>query len=413
MKHLRYQKSSQPVSRLAAAFLAITLIASACGDDDGEEVREDAGVTEIDDDGSDGGSVSGSSSGSASGSASSSAPADEEPSGSASAPAADSGEEMEATAADGGYAYASDVSSHRLVVQDICEINELLGADTIDFDQIATIYRDGKNSVKGDGSIRTIGGFASRDDKKHGLDVYYGTPTPLDDFITAALDGTGMFADMSDAVRKQGVQKGIQNQTMVAWVTHEILSSLAKAGEGNFDPAEGAPHNWDEGWAFFHGSAPGCAPYGTGDKRADNFGTLAEDGETALANEAIVAAMNDGRDALIAGDFAGAQNAALAFQRNVTITYAQATIRYAAKITGDVEAGDSAEAKVHQAEGLSFWRVLEPNAAAAGADVDAINALYDLANEPGANGGEAEVRSALEPLFAQMGISAEDIGELG
>ena len=82
-------------------------------------------------------------------------------------------------------------------------------------------------------------------------------------------------------------------------------------------------------------------------------------------------------------------------------------------VEADVAAGDLDTAKVHQAEGLAFWRVLEADAAANGADIAAINAIYDLANEPGANGGEAEVRAALQPMWDASAITAEDIGELG
>ena len=106
--------------------------------------------------------------------------------------------------------------------------------------------------MKSDGSVRTIGGFAVGEGKKHGVDTYYGTPTPLDDFVSAALNGTGVWAGESDAVRKQGVQKGIMNQIMIAWVVHELNAALAKAADGNFDVASGAVHNWDEAWAFYH-----------------------------------------------------------------------------------------------------------------------------------------------------------------
>ena len=69
---------------------------------------------------------------------------------------------------------------HRLVVQDICDINEIVG--DYRWSEIAEIYAAAVN----DGSVRTIGGFAVGEGKKHGVDTYYGTPTPLDDFVSAA-----------------------------------------------------------------------------------------------------------------------------------------------------------------------------------------------------------------------------------
>ena len=373
-----------PLRPMVLVIAALALIAASCGSDDGATVREV---------GSDAGSAS--ASGSASGSGSASAPAD---TGSSTA------------SGDGGYDYASNVDAHRLVVADLCEIGDLLDAG--DFEAVATIYRDGVNSVNSDGSVRSIGGFASSDDRSHGHDDYYGTVTPLDDFVTAALDGTGIFDGQSDAVRSQGAEKGIRNQVMVAWVVHELNSALAKAADGNFDVAEGAVHNWDEGWAFYHGAEPGCAPFATANSRAGNFGTTGADGETALANEGILQAMIDGRDALLAEDAAGAEAASAEVIRNVAITYSQAAIRYASLIEGDLADGDEAAAKEHQAEGLAFWRVIEPYVAPAGADAETINAVFDLGADPGANGFGEEVRAALEPAFTELGISADDIGEL-
>lgn len=380
----------------------LALLASACGsdDDDGASVR-DLGAEE------DGSGASGSSSGSSSGSAS--APASSS-SGSASSPAvtpSDDDDSTEATPGDGGYEYATNVDSHRLVVADVCAIEEPLDAG--DYAAVETIYRDGINSVKDDGSVRTIGGFASRDDRNPALQDYYGTPAPLDEFVSAALTGTGIFDGATDGVRGQGIEKGIQNQIMIAWVLNEHNAALAKAADGDF---EGAVHNWDEGWAFYHGSEPGCAPYATANKRAGNFATVGADGETALANEAILAAATAGRDALIGEDLEGAQAAADESLRNIVITYSQAAIRYASLIEDDIANGDTDDAKVHQAEGSAFWRVVEAYVGPAGADTDAINAIYDLANEPGANGFGDDVRTALEPAWDAMGISADHIGAL-
>lgn len=378
------------------AAAAVTVLGAACtGSDDGSEVREIGESSES-------ASVSGTASGSGSASASASASG----SGSASASGTASG----TTSADGGYEYASNVDSHRLVVADICGIGDLLDAG--DFAAVEDIYRDGENSVKSDGSIRTIGGFASRDDRSHGLDDYYATPTPLDDFVTAALAGTGPFAGTSDGVRGQGAEKGIQNQVMVAWVVHELEAAMAKAADGNFDAAEGAPHNWDEGWAFYHGAQPGCAPYATADKRGGNFGTMGADGETSLANERILAAMIAGRDALLAEDAAGAQAAADEIVRNLVITYSQAAIRYASLIEGDLADGNDAKAAEHQAEGLAFWRVIEAYAVGAGADASAMSDVFDLDNAPGSAGYGDAVRAALQPAWQTLGISESDIGTL-
>ena len=42
-------------------------------------------------------------------------------------------------------------------------------------------------------------------------------------------------------------------------------------------------------------------------------------------------------------------------------------------------------------------------------NVYAINAILDIANEPGSGGG-AEIRTALQPAWTALGITADDIG---
>jgi hypothetical protein len=385
-----------------------SLIAASCGDDDGGSVRDLDSSESSSGSGSGSGSASGSASGSSSASAVASASASASGSGSASMAAG--GSTADATPADGGYAYASNIDSHRLVVEDICEINEIVG--DYRWSEIAEIYANGSNSVKSDGSVRTIGGFAAGEGKKHGVDTYYGTPTPLDDFVSAALNGTGVWAGESDAVRKQGVQKGIMNQVMIAWVVHELNAALAKAADGNFDAATGAPHNWDEAWAFYHGSAPGCGPFATANKRAKDFGTLGSDGETALANEGLLAAMIDGRDALLAGDEAGAISATNEAVKHVFITYAQATIKYAAKVYSDLEAGDTEAARVHQAEGWAFFRIIEPILGNNGIDTSVIDSILNMENEPG-SGSVADIQAVLDPVITSFGITPAEFGSYG
>jgi hypothetical protein len=221
----------------------------------------------------------------------------------------------------------------------------------------------------------------------------------------------GRFAAAGDGVRAQSIEKGIQNQVMVAWTIHELESALAKAADGNFDTADGAPHNWDEAWAFYHGSSPACAPYTTADKRAGDFGTTGS-GTTAAANEAILEAMNTGRDALVEGDADAARAAADEVVRNLVITYSQASIRYASLVPSDVANNDLDAATEHRAEGLAFFRVIEAIVAEAGADVGTINAVYDLNGDLGDGGNGDDVRAALQPAWDSLGIAVADIGVL-
>lgn len=304
----------------------------------------------------------------------------------------------------------SDVSAHARAVLDICDINELLpGEGPIDYASIETIYEEGANSVNADGSVRTIAGFAGseRDEAIWNLYVdHYGDPTWLDAFVSSAIEGSGPFEGESEAVRRQGIQKGIQNQVMIAWALHELVAALDKAEAGEFDPASGAPHNWDEGWAFYHGEAPECAPYATADKRGDNFGT-----GTAV-NDALLAQFTRGVEALVAGDAAVARQAKDEIIRQVNITYLQATIRYANQIDEALADGDAESARVSQAEGWAFFRVVEPMVADVDPDAAAvISQRFDLASDP-SEGTAPAVEDALDQVYSGLGISRSEIGEL-
>jgi len=170
----------------------------------------------------------------------------------------------------------------------------------------------------------------------------------------AALDGTGDFAGTSDTVRYQGVAKLTVNMGMVAYTIHELNSAIAKADAGNVDDDTGAPHNWDEGWAFFHGPDEdyGCSPAKVMEKRAGDFGTT-NDAGVANTFAATEAAMVAGLAALQASDSAGYTAAAETVVKNLIITYSQAVLKYTSKMDSN-ESGEK-----YQAEGYAFWKAIE------------------------------------------------------
>ena len=266
------------------------------------------------------------------------------------------GNDVDLDDADGGYTYASNVDNHRMLMGDVCDIKDLSGA--YDWDGVKDIYEDGKHAEKSDGSYRTLMGFADASGKNHAYDAYYGADGSWNDFVSAAIDGTGPFEGESDTVRDQAVEKGIQNGVMTAYAIHELNAAIIKAEAGNWG-ADDAQHAWDEGWAFYHGpddsnhDYDGCGPYATASKRGDNFGT----GDA--TNIATLAAMNAGLTALQNEDMQGVIDARDEVLKNIVIVYSQASVRYASKMTDDLAAGDTADYDKHQAEGHAFYRVIE------------------------------------------------------
>ena len=279
----------------------------------------------------------------------------------ASALAGCAGDDVDLDAEDGGYEYASNVDNHRMVMGDVCDIKDLSGA--YDWDGVKDIYENGEHAEKSDGSYRTLMGFADASGKNHAYDAFYGADGSWNDFVSAAIDGTGPFAGESDTVRDQATEKGIQNGVMTAYAIHELNAAIIKAEAGNWGPDD-AQHAWDEGWAFYHGpddsnhDYDGCGPYATADKRAGNFGT-ANSGGTAATNVATLAAMNAGLTAMQNEDMQGLVDARDEILKNIVIVYSQASVRYASKMTDDLAAGDTSDYDKHQAEGHSFYRVIE------------------------------------------------------
>tara|TARA_B100000886_G_scaffold176053_1_gene120627 strand:+ start:452 stop:1711 length:1260 start_codon:yes stop_codon:yes gene_type:complete len=256
---------------------------------------------------------------------------------------------------DGGYDYASNVDNHRMLMGDVCDIKDLSGA--YDWDGVKDIYENGEYAEKSDGSYRTLMGFADAAGKNHAYDDYYGADGSWNDFVSAAIEGTGPFAGESDTVRDQATEKGIQNGVMTAYAIHELNAAIIKAEAGNWGPDD-AQHAWDEGWAFYHGpddadaDFDGCGPFATASKRGGNFGT----GDA--TNIATLAAMNDGLAALKAEDMQGVIDARDEVLKNVVIVYSQASVRYASKMTVDLDEANGDYDK-HQAEGHAFFRVIE------------------------------------------------------
>ena len=266
------------------------------------------------------------------------------------------GNDVDLDDADGGYTYASNVDNHRMLMGDVCDIKDLSGA--YDWNGVKDIYEDGKHAEKSDGSYRTLMGFADASGKNHAYDAYYGADGSWNDFVSAAIDGTGPFEGESDTVRDQAVEKGIQNGVMTAYAIHELNAAIIKAEAGNWG-ADDAQHAWDEGWAFYHGpddsnhDYDGCGPYATAAKRGGNFGT----GDA--TNIATLAAMNAGLTALQNEDMQGVVDARDEVLKNIVIVYSQASVRYASKMTDDLAAGDTSDYDKHQAEGHAFYRVIE------------------------------------------------------
>jgi hypothetical protein len=92
------------------------------------------------------------------------------------------------------------------------------------------------------------------------------------------------------------------------------------------------------------------------------------------------------------------------------IPYIQATIKYALKVDADIADGDMDAARIHQAEGWAFYRVIEPILAKSdAASAQRIGSIFDLSKSQPTSSG-AEIKAILMSKLSDFRVSAEQIG---
>jgi hypothetical protein len=336
-------------ARLIAALGAAVLLAGACGD--GEDRPGQVS------------SESETGSGSASGSASASG------TGSASGSVSASGAGGEASAGGDGYAPVSSVDAHAAIGDDVAAIKEHLSAakegQAVDWAAVRATWENGGASARGDGSKRTL---------KELVDA----PDVVMSVESAIAGGP------SDAVRAQQVEKGI-TVLLARKVVDELKAAGEKAAAGDIAPADGAPHNVDEAWAFF--TAKGHGPASTAEKRAADFD---RDGKVL---EPIIVALGAAQNAALDGDAGALSAAADEVRAGLDYVFYLATHKYLA-----------AEDAVGRAEGAAFYLGIVERVRAADAEADrAIAAAFQS--------GDAEAgRAALHrpAVLTALGVDSSE-----
>jgi hypothetical protein len=288
-------------------------------------------------------------------------------SGSASASASASGTGGETSTGDEGYAPVSDVDPHAAIGDDVAAVKEKLGAAKegrpVDWAAVKVVWENGGASKKGDGSNRTLKTLVDAPD------------------VVAVVDAA-IAGGPSDAVRAQQVEKGI-TVLLARKVVDELEAAAGKVADGKTAPADGAPHNVDEAWAFF--TAKGQGPATTAEKRAADFKLEGK------VREPITTALADAQKAAGAGDEAALAAASEKVRAGLDYVFYLATYKYLA-------AADA----IGRAEGAAFYLGIQPRVKAADAAADrAITAAFE-------SGDAATGRAALHraPVLAALGVEA-------
>eukprot|EP00403_Amphidinium_massartii_P008531 CAMPEP_0178411034 /NCGR_PEP_ID=MMETSP0689_2-20121128/21288_1 /TAXON_ID=160604 /ORGANISM="Amphidinium massartii, Strain CS-259" /LENGTH=462 /DNA_ID=CAMNT_0020032231 /DNA_START=78 /DNA_END=1466 /DNA_ORIENTATION=- len=183
----------------------------------------------------------------------------------------------------GGYQPASNVIEHSQMVYDVADITQQVNLE--DMTTARSIYAEGRYSCKGPTKemARKFKAFVEQDtvdEKLRGqafFDSFTGGTGPTgatevlgpipgagrlslpenfyDSHLEDAFAGTGDFAGVSLKMRQVFIKKGILG-VLALYANYELESAINKANASNTDDASGAPHAWDEGWAFYYGSHP-------------------------------------------------------------------------------------------------------------------------------------------------------------
>ena len=349
------------------------------------------------------------------------------------------------------YVPASDVTQHARIDLDVRATSARAGA----FDEAWNYYANGEYSTKGEG-LRTVRGFSKSLAGEAAYDeyvAYWGDEMYADNYIRAALwdklsagssakneDRPALFdgVALSDVMAKQMFIKGAQYQNTWIYALHELYSAVSKCEVGNTGE-DGAPHAWDEGWAFYAGSLAG--PDGTdggelsyvlADKRCGNFGTCvgdepipswrtADDGANSDVNAkllrlnraGLVASMDPTRCPELV-DYTAE------ILKYMTVPLIQGSLRYAYRSdpNGGAESLSSdgeTLAEMHAFMTAAVPRVATCDAAAAQVIADNMVIPAELTAETEQTlvpSGFAAVKAAFESVYDCLGITCADVGGL-
>jgi len=158
-----------------------------------------------------------------------------------------------------GYYGVSNVDKQNDVPYDLLEINqELINQEVNMYVNILKIYEEG---VPFRNTYPTLADFADGTDSNKVKSFenifptavkYFGSEDFLDTWIQDAITCTGQFSDSNDDVRAAAISTGFLS-LFNYWVRFELRFSKIKADDGNFSCKSGAPHNFDEAYAFYYG----------------------------------------------------------------------------------------------------------------------------------------------------------------
>ncbi|KAL9139577.1 CAP-Gly domain [Amphidinium carterae] len=208
----------------------------------------------------------------------------------------------------------------------------------------------------------------------------------------------------------------VYSAVLTMYTTHELESAISKANDNNIDDASGAPHAWDEGWAFYYGSHPDAGKYSAWEfawKRDTDF---AYDSDGNMANGSIVVSEEieyhfiSGLKASREGDVAAMIEARNNIYRLLALTSIRAALKYAYQAQYGNGGGYSEdyhmEGWVYLLAGAGWIEQAKSGTASA-----ALGLLdYSLTSDQLDSDLYCAVQAALIPAYEALGLDCAKVG---
>jgi hypothetical protein len=253
--------------------------------------------------------------------------------------------------------------------------------------------------------------------------AYYGHSDYGHRYVTAALDGSGIFAGKDNAARVEGAKKGSAYLNVWMYTIREMEDAIADCKADcvacNDDPV----HAWDEAVAFYAGSlegsvhawsegvGPGKMLYALAEKRCHNFMTCS--GETAAGskvsavNKEIMTLFAQGQAKLLQSKCSEVPTIRDSIIKHMSVPMIQGALRYAYKVDKlQLGSKEKAEGAVFAAAILPMVHSCSPTAATTIADNMNIDSTVPMKD------GFAAVKSAFESTYSCLGVTCSQVGGL-
>jgi len=352
-----------------------------------------------------------------------------------------------------GYEPESEVSDHSRIDLDVAEIMDFVG--DADFASAKAIYENGKNSVKGDGSIRSLKGFSVNNCKLKGekyFDIYntYWKAKGLtdcqyaDDIMQAAFDGTAVGTTGfkfegaitgHDDFRNQAVKKGVLYLNVFMYTIWEMQDAINDCIEGDIKNNIDAVHAWDEAVAFYTGSAEGVERGGVNgldsgtahmmftlaEKRCKNFGTCTADFDNnplagySEVNDMIFQDFEKMKSYLKPGSLSSTFNCQNAYLgkdnivRKMLVPMVQGSIRYLFETSDRVEPTGATAKELGELWAFVTGILPMVNSVDSSVAEDLYKYVWELDRS---KDDFSSLKAKLESTYSGLGITCEEVGTL-